>query len=408
MKKITSTLFLLYSFITFSQQINSEKINWLKKNIHPIKNIDNSKDQGLNWFYQTVKNINIIGLGEVSHGSHENFIIKNKIVQFLAKRDSSFNVYALESNMAKGSLINNFIHNNTNSSPKEVLQNVHGIYQSQEFIDLLNWMKDYNKIDFYGFDIQYFQQSIIEIKKELKDKTSLNLISEINRILTSTFKKRLASKDFISLSKKDRGLFFKNIKLLKNKLEKLETSDKQKEWLNQNLKLLTQFIDYKNRYTRDKAMAENILWIKKQHPKSKILVSAHNLHLRKDKFTQGHFLNKQFKGNYISIGFLLYEGSIAAKITKYDNKKRKILLDKTPTNSYEHILNQLNEPLFLIDLRTIKNENSNYSKWFLKKRKHREVGSTIYTNSFNKYNITKIFDIIIFIKHSTPSFFFHK
>lgn len=408
MKIITTALFLLYSFITYSQQINSEKINWLKQNIQPIKNIDNPKDQGLNWFYQTIKKSEIIGLGEASHGSHENFIIKNKIVQFLAKKDSTFNLYSLEGNMAKGSLINDFIHSKTKKSAKKVLQNVHGIYQSQEFVDLLNWMKSHEKIDFYGFDIQHFQQSVNELKKGLKDNSSIGFISKIDTILTSVFEKRLKTKEFISLSKKDRDIVFKNIVFLESKINKLSIFNKQKEWLYQNLNLITQFVNYKNNKTRDKAMAENILWIKKQHPKSKILVSAHNLHIENRPRRLGNFIRHKIKAKYVSVGFLLYEGSISAKLNRHSKQKSKIALDKAPVDSYEHILNQLNEPLFLMDLRSIKKEKNINSKWFLKKRNHREIGSVVYPNSFNKFNLTELFDIIIFIKYSTPSLFFNQ
>jgi len=394
---------LTVTFISYSQQITPEKINWLRKRIYPIKSINNSDDIGLNQFFNAIKNAKIIGLGEASHGSHENFETKNKLVKFLAEKDSSFNIYSLESNMAKAKKINDFIHKKNAPTSNSVLKNTWSIYQTQEFMELLLWMQKHENMNFYGFDMQYFQQSIVELKNELKDDNSLLLINKIDTILTTTFKLRYKLKKNTPLKAKHKKTALKNIKMLEKTITNI-TALQKKKWLLQNCTLLKQFINQTSSNDRDNFMAENVLWIHKQHPTSKILVSAHNLHVEKRLFKQGNIIHQKISENYISVGFLIYEGSISAKKGKLQEMKHS-LLDNAPSDSYEFILNQLNEPLFFIDLRNIKKENSSNSKWFLKKRKHREVGSIIYPNSFKTVSLSNMFDIIVFIKKSSPSLF---
>jgi erythromycin esterase len=272
------------------------------------------------------------------------------------------------------------------------------IWSTQEVLDMIEWMKQFNKsnqkILFTGFDMQFYYGAIKELERCFKNKDkSLKLISELKNALNSINNKSIKTQQ---IPKADKINIFHIINSIKNNVSKLKNN---KDWLFQNIRLIEQYLN-NNVDSRDKYTAENLLWIRKQNPKSKIVIWAHNDHIKKTGNVMGRYILDSIKKEYLSIGFTFHKGSYTAVgkngLTSYNAQQ-------STSGTYEYIFNQINEPYFLLDLRQVKKQNSKYSKWLLNKLGFRDVGALKTVNEFYDTDLTQDFDFIIFINESSNS-----
>ena len=59
--------------------------------------------------------------------------------------------------------------------------------------------------------------------------------------------------------------------------------------------------------------------------------------------------------------------------------------------------------MFLLDLRALKNDNSNYSQWLKSSLRFRTTGGMKIDEEFSETNLLNDYDLIIFIKKVTPT-----
>ncbi|MGD1889179.1 MAG: erythromycin esterase family protein [Cyclobacteriaceae bacterium] len=171
------------------------------------------------------------------------------------------------------------------------------------------------------------------------------------------------------------------------------------DWLYQNVRIIEQYVD-QNGASRDKYMAENLLWIKDRNPGSKIVLWAHNGHIEKTGNSMGKYLSDTLGNDYLTIGFAFHNGHYTANgdkgLTRYEAQDSYI-------GTYEYFFNAINAPIFVLDLRNIKEKTLENSEWLLDKLEFRNVGANKMENEFSVTNLTQDFDLILFINESTSS-----
>ena len=74
--------------------------DWLKQNSIPIKYIEAGNSfSDLQPLKKTLQDAQVIGLGEATHGTHEFFTIKHRLLEFLVT-EMDFTAFALESSFS--------------------------------------------------------------------------------------------------------------------------------------------------------------------------------------------------------------------------------------------------------------------------------------------------------------------
>lgn len=105
------------------------------------------------------ENAKVIGLGEASHGNAEFQELKLEVLKVLVDK-YNIDCFAMEMDYGEGVIINDYINDHSGMSIDEVMSRINfTIYKTEEIRDLIEWMKDYNrlhgnKLSFYGFDLQ--------------------------------------------------------------------------------------------------------------------------------------------------------------------------------------------------------------------------------------------------------------
>src|SRR5579862_3784282 len=89
-----SLLFILLANTTFAQDSSEIVRTWLKQHCVPIKSIKPGNDiSDLQFLKPVLKNVELIGLGESTHGTSEFVQVRHRLIQFLVQ-EMGFTAFA--------------------------------------------------------------------------------------------------------------------------------------------------------------------------------------------------------------------------------------------------------------------------------------------------------------------------
>jgi erythromycin esterase len=392
--------------VSLKRKLSYEEIQTLKKYIYPLKSYDPnySNNEDLKIFSTLIGNSKVVALGEVTHGSSEIFKMKDRIIRYLAQNDG-FDIFSIEAAMPESYKVNNYTLKGE-GNPEDYIRGMQfWTWRTQEVLNMIKWMKEYNqtakqKIIFTGFDLQSFLGAVDELERELrKNNITSQKLEELKQLLIDNKRQREIGEN-LYFNKKAKEEINEIIVQLKNEISKVHF--KNENWLLQNIRIIEQYVDLSTS-TRDKYMAENIMWIKNNNSNSKIVLWAHNGHIEETGNSVGKYLSDQIGSDYCSFGFLFYSGKYTAK---GDNGLTTYTAQESPLGSYEYYLNSLNVPYFILDLKKMKEDNNDKIRWMIEDLEMRKTGAVNHTNEFFQTNLSRDFDFLIFINESSNSMLF--
>lgn len=254
------------------------------------------------------KDKRIVALGEATHGNKEFQQLKLEVFKKLVEQ-YGVRAFALEGDFGGCEQVNQYIHGGEGTAQEAAAKIGFRIYQTDEMIDLISYMREYNAqasegddLRFYGFDMQRILYSFQSLKKECEnlgvDTTKLNELVDGDKLN--------ATLDFDSQSK--------ILSQLKNDLEKKQAN----EYAIHYADMLLQYCECKTMTEsagadlRDKFMASNVEWILNQEEQrgyERIFVAAHNMHVAKwgSYDSMGKILSKNEENGYYVVGTDFYK-----------------------------------------------------------------------------------------------------
>lgn len=356
-----------------------------------------------------LKDVEIVMLGEQSHGEGTVYETKIKLIKYL-HQNLGFDILAFESGFYDCKKAWDLIKDGKDVRTT-LGESVTGIWSTtKQFIPLSNYiektLKSKNKLKVLGFDSQftgrlserhytndlagYFETIGHTISKDenwnrLEFNLQMSSIEEFKKI-----KKKSVIQDTLYLNK------------LIGKIKTTESTPIAKFWINsiKSAKCYLSDMVLKTNF-RDQQMASNLMEIKKAHPDRKIIcwgATSHFLYNSEEIEGKGFILKTllgdyykttPMMGNYIkdilkdkvyTIGFTAFEGEYG-----YMSRKK---IKKGKTNSVEYLLSKSNKNNFLLDLKNL--DFSNYYS--------RPLGNYYMTN-----NIAHVMDAVIFNRNMSPS-----
>src|SRR5215510_14135440 len=110
---------------------------WLRENAIPFDTTDpNSDFADLMPLKELIGDARIVALGEATHGTHEFFEMKDRILRFLVE-EMGFNTFAIESNMPEANLVNDYVQTGK-GDPVALLQGLKdSTWDTQEVLDMI-------------------------------------------------------------------------------------------------------------------------------------------------------------------------------------------------------------------------------------------------------------------------------
>ncbi len=425
---MTKQLFLFFlsiPLLIFSQ--NKATIHWINNHAIPIE--DALPDTELHIFDQKKPSkfteAKIYGFGEASHNTKEFFDLKTKFFKYLVK-NHGVKTFIMEESYQAEAGINEWINGGEGDSKTIANHFRIGFWYCKEIVNLLQWMRDYNKdqpeserIRFFGMDTKNGDNLNQEIRTYLQtNKITVN--PELLSVVDSCSNKK------INFNKPDYWWALQTPKL-KQLEQQLLNSNKEITNLNaiiRSLKYLIHYTEYgssvtekypKSNEVRDLKMFENVKWIVENESKNgKAFIWAHNEHINKSEMyyigsgimNLGRHLKDYYQDDYYSVGFDFGRGKINGFVTdsKNGNHWKTYTIEKPFKNTYAHSLMEVDKNIYFIDLENaIQNEPSPF---FKKESKHLLIAAGGYLPK-QKYKImiskiyAKSYDGLIFVKEIT-------
>lgn len=403
MKKFVFALTLLLCQIPYAQN-NTVKLDYYE----PHDPLDDLKS--LDPYFEGRK---MIGLGESTHGTHEFFRMRHRLIKYLVE-SHEFNTVFMEADFAACLPINEFITKGKGTSTDAV--DALGLWPwiTQEMVDLVEWLRSYNsmhptnQVSFIGADVQKINETIVELEEILE---KYDIKGRNGEIIENNDFYRMNKKEQLELRAKELSTY-----------ESIDASDFTVEdeylytWLfrhlNQILSEKTVKKSLQSSY-RDKMMGENILQHLKDRPSIKGVYWAHNGHianfLKNEKGVAGGHLKDQLKDQYFILGFDFDYGSFNARIKpqvhndSYNKwEMAKVEVEESPYGSLAANYRKIKHPIIFIPFAHLPPEEEVYVNsigavyWTNKKG---EASEYLRKNHYGR----DAFDALILIKESTPT-----
>ena len=264
------------------------------------------------------KNVQVVGLGEASHGVKEYHEMKAEVFKALVQNNGGRD-FIIEGDFGGALKVNDYIHGAQMTAKQAISEIGFGIYETEELVNLIEWMRAYNEkasegedLHFYGMDMQRFNNSkaylfsvLDQGASELSEKYKACFIhlNDENRSQLKREEILKAKKDLLALIS-EMDTYQKAITKVAGK-EAFEFAKAAAQCIYEYCEILS-CPDQLYSQLRDQYMAENVKWFLERKTKGPLFINGHNGHIGKvssSVFTAlGERLAKDLGENYYAIG----------------------------------------------------------------------------------------------------------
>ncbi|SMD10157.1 erythromycin esterase family protein [Pedobacter nyackensis] len=378
----------------YAQQNSTAIVTSLNKVIKPIQSLrGDTSFADILFLKETLKDKELIALGEVTHGTAEVFNYKDRLIRFLVTNLGYRNI-AFESDFIAIEHMDNYI---TGKADSIIYLAGTAIMKSNN--SMIEWLRLYNrnkpeadKVHIYGLEVRNYTnifKKLLAVIPHL-DKTDKDLIEAY---LAKPFNSELTRQEM------------KSIKSIISKLQTTKLSDINRHYV----EMLYQLVGYEGKMSvRDSYMAKNATWLKERARDNKLIIWAHNGHLTKTELynhpSLGTHLNKKYGSKYYVIGTDFNSGKAYVNVFIAKNKP---LLGFQPyyfgelksEKWYEYFFNQCQYKNFILDIDAASSD-AVLDQFLTKPLRMRSIGALSSPES-KTLSISKNYDLIVYFDKTT-------
>ena len=302
----------------------------------------------------------VVALGECTHGSHEVFQLKHRLLEYLVTQQG-FTTLALEVDYGWGEILNEYIQTGTGDSLTVRRAVGFHVWDTTEFWDMVEWMRSYNqqhatKIRYVGIDMQDPTPNLLRLENFATPRADTMLLRQVRNLRTAY----AATGPAADVSQR--------LVRLSDELVQHLQAVAAPAAMQQHGQVLRQRAEL-SFWGRDQAMATNVAWLLRQEPAAKVVLWAHNAHIRRDEDQPwlGRYLARQLGPAYVAVGFATGHGTASVF---NDGPARTLVLAPPISGSFETGLDQAAAPTYFLNLRS----TALADKWLTTRHKFRHIG----------------------------------
>lgn len=397
-------------------------VEWLEAHAKPLKTTNPTASlNDLKSLKNMVGSASIVGLGEATHGAHEVFTMKHRIVNYLVS-EKGFTNLVLEEGWDRALELDRYVLTGKGNPS----QHLSPTFKTKEMLDLLDWIRQYNanpkhksKVRVIGMDIQSVNENVYNNIIEYTKRNNSDLVPRIEAKIKGLIPVTKDMNTFESLSKEEKEKYISDAKqigaLLEQNKSYLNGKSKEFAWIKQNARIIEQFTTMLASQPdkpsdiflkHDIAMYENAKWTEEHLGKT--IVWGHNGHVSKTNMipfiypkVAGQHLAEYYGKRYVSIGTSVYEGQYNVYNSDGEFGPYGTLKSDDP-KSYNYIFGQVKKDQFFIDLR----KANGVTKTWLNEQHPIFAGITTEGPTIPKtvdISLGKSFDILVQIQKVSPS-----
>jgi len=416
---------------------------WIEQHAIPLMTAEPSgADEDLQSLEQLVGNATLVGLGEQTHGTHEFFTMKLRILEFLVTH-MGFTTFALENGWDESRQIDRYVLTGQGNLSDLLHADLYPTWRVQEFRDLIEWIRAYDadpahptKVHFAGIDCANISQAAFdEVVAYVRgvDPQQTNLVQALYADIrpsgpTPVF---VDSGGFSSLPQATKQHYQDNAQQVYTLLQAHQAayeSQSSKEAYALALQSAHVILQYTKlavhiapfatlqasppgKASRDACMAENVAWLHEHTGGgAKIVLSAHNIHIANtapvaglNEHNLGGLLRQLYKQQYLTIGTSFFQGSFNALTQQ--NGFTSYTVGPPLVGSYDSVLGSVGLPLYLLDIRqTPAGSVTNWVQGPAKLRMISQVFDPAHeADDYGQGSLHQWFDIIMHFQKTTAS-----
>ena len=370
--------------------------------------------------------VKVIGLGEATHGNIEFQELKKDVFEALVKNEN-VRVFVLEGDFGGGGQVNQFILTGEGTAEEVVNELDYGIYKTEQMVDLVQWMHDYNatvseedKIYFYGNDMQrydYSKKGLLDYYEVVNMDAGEKYASQLEYVSNGTMRELTTEQ----LNEIDETIDNMLLDLQSNEVTYVEQSSMEVYALAlqyaQIMKQRTQLFLNEGEYTklRDQYLADNLQWIvefEAARGHDKIFITGHNGHIEKTSASlagyksMGHYLDELYGEEYFAIGTDFIQSEFQASNGK--SGERPYFTVKNH-NDLVDAFSDVEPNIFYVDFENASKSKA-LSEIMTEKQKMANIGDDFrswykFLKMFYTIEMTpnKAYDSVIIVKKATPT-----
>lgn len=400
----------------------AEVIDWVRSNAVPFRGeAPTDDDSDLAPLDAILGKAEVVGLGEATHGTRQFFLMKHRLVRTLVSR-KGFRVFLMEADGAGSCAIDDYVHGGE-EDPRQLLRDLKfWTWNTQEFLDLLRWMRSYNQsaelgesIHFYGMDMQNpraLSQKVV---------TSLRRFDPIAAAKAKAAYGCLGPLDDHDaleqgyLLQKDVGEQKQCAAAIERVFQQLSATSPPLEIRSRrsfscalwNARLMVQaerLLRFPS--TRDSLYAETVLALQENERGNGLILWAHNGHISNSKGAMGRTVKRRLGDRYAIVGFTAYSGEFRARLRQPDGgagPPLPVAAALPPVDSYEAAFHQTGLPRFFLDLRRLRS-SLEAPAWLRGAHPLRDVGGAYDRELANSLvDLPEEFDALVFFDRGSAS-----
>jgi erythromycin esterase len=334
---------------------------WLVANAHVLNTTQLGPDTSdLFPLRSMIGSSEVVGLGDVTHGTHEVYTVKLRVIDYLV-REMGFDVLGWEAPFPLVERINAYVQGGA-GDPRALLGEMYTLtyffWDAEEILALVEWMREYNAhrgarppVHLVGFDVTQPDAASNAVVAYLRTVDPATAVTVEQQYACA----RASSLSIDEACKVKATSILNSILTREAELTALSSAKAFGEALHQaRVVVQSRWIFGLD---RDQAMAENILWLR-QHRGSarRMILWAHSAHISEGPISilgdrpMGKVLAESLAGDYFSITTMTAAGSY---LIWSQLKPVTKTLPALPPTAYEARIRQRGEPYLLIPFRKV-------------------------------------------------------
>jgi erythromycin esterase len=383
----------------------------------------------------------LVALGEATHGTHEFFEMKHRLLRFLVQ-ELGFNTFAIEANLPEAYRVDDYVRTGQGDAAQVLAGLYFWTWNTQEVLDQIEWMRAYNAqtpgapLHFVGFDMQSFDVAMDDVVAYLAPLDNAAAARAEEQYACFRRFARRQSYYVTLVTPERREACRSNVQsvyadLLAQQVGYAEaTSPEAFARALASARLVVQAEDTYSTEdigpARDRYMAENVGTLLDQAgPGAKMVVWAHNYHVgmappmanapdSDEHLTRpqpmGAYLEERYGDDLIVFGFAFNQGRFNA-LYVFDNGQSPGALQEhqilpSIEGSLEAKLASAGLPRYFLDLRAAE-PGSPASGWLWQPLPHHSIGAgyapALPEIAYETAVLPELFDVLIYFEDTTAS-----
>jgi erythromycin esterase len=372
---------------------------WLHAHAFPLTSVEPSADDAdLAPLLPLVANARIIALGDATHGTHEFFAIKQRIIPYLV-RNANVRTILIEGPFGEFEKVRDYVRTGQGDLSTMLRSDDYFFWNAEEVLDVIRWARAWNAagnppIEIMGVDAFHAQTSVERLLSLLDPETRAEVAPKMQCVaaLAGTTAEWFRTSCHESVMSVRPMLEAKHASF--DVLFAARVAEQGEE-----------------RHDRDSAMAENIERLAQRTGSGNVIVWGHNMHFGKlpyrlymapEKKSAGAMLAERFGETYVSIGTIALKGMFNAMEFAGDsgNVSQFPMIEAAP-DDYASIFATASMPRMIVPLRGA------LASWLALPHPMRIAGSNIISREMTTFAFTeelaRRFDAVIYIETSTAT-----